>query len=77
LGLRRRDEVTREWRRLEKEELYASYSPPNIIRVIKSRRMRWAVHVACEGEESFVQGILWRNLRERDHLEYLPMYVCE
>jgi hypothetical protein len=35
----KRDEVTGEWRRLHKEELYAVYSSPNIIRVIKSRRM--------------------------------------
>ena len=42
----RRDEVTREWRRLHKEELCALYSPPNIIPVIKLRRMGWTSHVA-------------------------------
>ena len=41
-----RDEVTGEWRRLHRKELYALYSSPNIIRVIKSRRLRWAGHVA-------------------------------
>jgi hypothetical protein len=46
----KRDEVTGEWRRLHNEELYALYSSPDIIRVIKSRRMRWAGHVACIGE---------------------------
>ena len=46
----KRDEVTVEWRRLHNEELYALYSSPNIIRVIKSRRLRWAGHVACIGE---------------------------
>jgi hypothetical protein len=43
----KRDKVTGEWRRLHNEELYALYSLPNIIWVIKSRRMRWAGHVAC------------------------------
>jgi len=47
----RRDEVTGEWRRLHKEELDGFYSSPNIVRVIKSRRMRWAGHVAHMGEE--------------------------
>jgi hypothetical protein len=41
-----RDEVTGEWRRLHNEELYALYSSPYIFRVIKSRRMGWAGHVA-------------------------------
>jgi PAS domain-containing protein len=42
----KRDEATGEWRRLYKEEMYSS---PNIIRVIKLRRMRWAGHVASIG----------------------------
>ena len=45
----RRDEVTGEWRRLHNEELNDFYSSPNIVRVIKSRRMRWAGHVARMG----------------------------
>jgi hypothetical protein len=46
----KRDEVTGEWRRLHNKELHALYSSPNIIRVIKSRRLRWAGHVARMGE---------------------------
>jgi hypothetical protein len=43
----RRDEVTGDWRRLHNEERNDLYSSPNIVRVIKSRRMRWAGHVVC------------------------------
>jgi hypothetical protein len=46
----KRDGVTGEWRRLHNEELYGLYSSLNIVRVIKSRRMRWAGHVARMGE---------------------------
>jgi hypothetical protein len=46
----KRDEVTGEWRRQHNKELYALYSSPNIIRLIKSRRLRWAGHVARMGE---------------------------
>jgi hypothetical protein len=62
----KRDEVTGEWRRLHKKELYALYSLPNIIRVIKSRRLRWAGHVARMGER---RGAYRGNLREGDHLK--------
>jgi len=54
----RRDEVTGEWRRLHNEELNGLYSSPNILRVIKSRRMRWAGHVALMGEERSVYRVL-------------------
>jgi hypothetical protein len=47
----KRDEVTGEWRKLHSEELHILYSSPDIIRQIKSRRMRWAGHVARLGEE--------------------------
>jgi len=59
----RRDEVTGEWRRLHNEELNDLYSSPNIVRVIKSRRMRWAGHVRRGG----CIGSWWGSRRERDH----------
>ena len=54
----RNDEVMREWRRMHNEELNDLYSSPNIVRVIKSRRMRWAGHVARMGEERGVYRFL-------------------
>jgi hypothetical protein len=51
----KKDEATGEWRRLHKKELNDLYSSPNIIRVIKSRRMRWAGHVARMGDERRIQ----------------------
>ena len=54
----RREEVTREWRRLHNEELNDLYCSPNIVRVIKSRRMRWAGHVARMGEERGMYRVL-------------------
>ena len=54
----RRDEVTGEWRRLHNEELNFLYSSPNIVRVIKSRRMRWVGHVARMGEERGLYRVL-------------------
>jgi len=63
----RRDEVTREWRRLHNEDLNDLYSSPNIVRVIKSRRMRWAGHVARMGVERGCIGSWWGNRRERDN----------
>ena len=54
----RRDEVTREWRKLHNEELNDLYSSPNIVRVIKSKRMRWAGHVAHMGEGRGVYRVL-------------------
>jgi hypothetical protein len=54
----KRDEVTGEWRKLHNEELHNFYSSSNIIRQIKSRRMRWAGHVACMGEERNVYRVL-------------------
>src|SRR5215472_17331521 len=54
----KRDEVTGEWRKLHNEELNDLYSSPSIMRVIKSRRMRWPGHVARVGEERVVYSVL-------------------
>jgi hypothetical protein len=62
----KRDEVTSEWRKLHNEGLNDLYSSPNIVWVIKLRRMRLAGHVAHMGGE---ERVLVRNLMERDHLE--------
>ena len=64
----RRDEVTGEWRRLHNEELSDLYSSPNIVRVTKSRRMRWAEHVARMGEERGRIGSWWGNRRWVDNI---------
>ena len=59
------EEVTVEWRRLYNEELNDLYCSPNIVRVIKSRKMRWAGHVARVG---VARGVYCRgNMREGDH----------
>ena len=54
----KRDEVTGEWRKLLNEELRDFYSLPNIVRVVKSRRMKWIGHVARMGEERSVHRVL-------------------
>ena len=54
----KRNEVTGEWRKLHNEELRDHYSLPNIVRVVKSRRMRWAGHVARMGEGRGVHRVL-------------------
>jgi hypothetical protein len=53
----KRDKVTGEWRGLHNEELYAVYSSPDIIQVIKSRRLRWAGHVARRGRGEVHTGL--------------------
>jgi hypothetical protein len=50
------DQVTREWRKLHNEELNDLYSFPNIVRVVKSKRMRWAGHVAHMGRNEGCTG---------------------
>jgi hypothetical protein len=69
----KRDEVTGEWRKLHNEELRDLYSLPNIVRVVKSRRTRWAEHVERMGGGEVHTGIWWGNLGERDYLEDLSI----
>jgi hypothetical protein len=64
----KRDEATGEWRRLHKEELNDLYSSRNIIRIIKSRRMRWAGNVVVWERKEVHTGFWWGDLREGDHL---------
>jgi len=65
----KRDKVKGEWRNVHNEELNNLYSSPNVVRVIKSRRMRWAGHAASVGGGEAYTGFWWVNLRETDHLE--------
>jgi hypothetical protein len=64
----KRDGVTGGWRKLHNEELHNLYSSPRKFRFIKSRRMRWAGHVARMGEKRKVYRLLvGKSERERDH----------
>jgi hypothetical protein len=65
----KRDEVTGGWRKLYKEELRKLYSSPNIfvIRMIKSRRMRWAGHVTRMARRGMHIGYWWESQKEIDH----------
>jgi hypothetical protein len=59
------------WRKLHNDELHDLYSTPNIVRVIKSRRMRWAGHVARMGEWRGAYRVLVGRPKARDHWEDL------
>jgi hypothetical protein len=68
----KRDEVTGEWRKLHNAALNNLYSSSNIVRVIKSRRMRRTKHEVCMGDRRVSYRVLMRDLRdqrERDHFE--------
>jgi hypothetical protein len=64
-----RDEVTGDWRKLHNEGLHNLYTSPSIIRMMKSRRMRWAEHVARMGAKRPAYRILVESQKERDHWE--------
>jgi hypothetical protein len=72
----KRDEVTGDWRRLQDNELYDFYSSQNVIRVVKSRKMRWAGHVACMGGRRCAYRVwLGGDLRERLHMEDCILFI--
>jgi hypothetical protein len=64
----KRNQVTGECGKLLNEDLNYLYTSPSIVRVIKSRRMRWAGRVPRMGREDTYTGFWWGNLRERDNL---------
>ena len=88
-----RDEVTVEWRKLLNEELIYLYFSPNIVRVIKSRRMRWAGHVARMGQRRDVYRVLvgkpegkgqlgrsrrrWEDNIKMDRQDYFHFYTVQ
>ena len=65
----KRDEVTWDWRKLHNEKLNDQYALSSTIRLIKSRRMKWAGYVECMGTAEVRKGFWWGNLMKRDHLE--------
>jgi hypothetical protein len=67
----KRDKVTGEWRKLRSEEINDLISSPNIIWVIKSRKMRWMGHVARMEDRRMHTEFWWGDLRKKDHLEDL------
>jgi hypothetical protein len=71
--LKQRDEVIRDWRELHNEELHSLYSSLNIIRVIKSRRMRWEEYVVCKGEMSMGAEFWLENLKGKEYLKDLSI----
>jgi hypothetical protein len=62
-------EVTGGWRKLHNEEFHRFYFSSSIIRMIKSRRMRWAGHVVRMGRRGMHMGYFWGSQKERDNLE--------
>jgi hypothetical protein len=63
----KRDEVTGDWRKLHNEALHKLYFLPSIIRMIKSRRMRWARNVARTGRRGTYRGYWWESQKGKDH----------
>jgi hypothetical protein len=65
----KRDDVTGEWWKLPNGELNILYSSPDIIRQIKSRRMRWAGHMTRMGDGRIVYRVWWESPKDKDNLK--------
>jgi hypothetical protein len=63
----KRYEMIGGWRKLHNEELHNLYGSPSIIRIIKSRSMRWSGHVTHMGGREMHVGLWWESQKERDH----------
>jgi hypothetical protein len=63
----KRNEVTGDWTNLHNEELHNLYSSPSVTRMIKSRKMKLAGHVARMGRRGLHRGYWWENQKEIDH----------
>jgi hypothetical protein len=67
----RGNEVSRDWRKLQNEEFHNLYSSPNIVKIVKSWRIKWAGHVACMEKSEMRTKFRLESLKERGHSEDL------
>jgi hypothetical protein len=71
----KRDEVIGDWRKLHDEELHNLYCSPSIIRIIKSRRMRWAGHVARMGRRGVYVRFWWKSRKENVSEQHIASII--